>query len=132
VAVIMKQPSLTVLLVLVLVQATTSTFSTLKAQHRSLLAKLKTLIVSILFKLVASSLSIMADAGTWDEAMLMGAGEAGKGAAAAKENPLFWGVPGYMTKEECDAYVSVCDAIAGLVYGGDYQLMPMPICTLCI
>jgi hypothetical protein len=53
----------------------------------------------------------MADAGTWDEARLMGAGEVGKGASASKENPLFWGVPGYLTKEECDAYVSVCRAM---------------------
>lgn len=48
----------------------------------------------------------MADEGTWDEARLMGVGEEGKGAAAAKENPLYWGVPGYMTKVEAEAYVS--------------------------
>ena len=48
----------------------------------------------------------MADAGTWDEAKLMGIGEEGKGAEAAKADPLYWGVPGYLTKEEAEAYVS--------------------------
>jgi hypothetical protein len=78
---------------------------------------LKTLSVYFLLLVIASSflssLSIMADAGTWDEARLMGVGEEGKGAGAAKENPLFWGVPGYMTKEECNAYVSACHAMQG-------------------
>lgn len=47
----------------------------------------------------------MADEGiVWDEAKLMGTGEEGKGSDAAKETPLFWGVPGYMTKEEAEAY----------------------------
>lgn len=46
----------------------------------------------------------MADDGTWDEAKLMGVGAEGKGADVVKENPLMWGVPGYLTKEEADAY----------------------------
>ena len=49
----------------------------------------------------------MADAGTWDEAMLMGIGEEGKGAEAVTKDPMLWGVPGYMTKEEADAFVSL-------------------------
>ena len=48
----------------------------------------------------------MAEAGTWDEAMLMGTGEEGKGAEAVKSDPMLWGVPGYLTKEEADAFVS--------------------------
>ena len=48
----------------------------------------------------------MAEAGTWDEAMLMGVGEEGKGAEAVKSDPMLWGVPGYLTKEEADAFVS--------------------------
>jgi hypothetical protein len=67
----------------------------------------------------------MADAGTWDAARLMGVGEEGKGAGAAKENPLFWGVPGYMTKEECDAYVSVWHAIQGLM---DWVMLSSCLC----
>lgn len=51
----------------------------------------------------------MADEGVWDEARLMGVGEAGKGSDGAKANPLYWGVPGYMTKEEVDAYVSAAN-----------------------
>lgn len=50
----------------------------------------------------------MAEAGTWDEAMLMGVGEEGKGAEAVKSDPMLWGVPGYLTKEEADVFVSVC------------------------
>lgn len=46
----------------------------------------------------------MADEGVWDVDKLMGNGEEGKGAEAAKVNPLYWGVPGYMTKDEADAY----------------------------
>ena len=48
----------------------------------------------------------MADAGTWDEAKLMGVGEAGKGAEAVKTDPMLWGVPGYLTKEEATVFVS--------------------------
>jgi len=54
----------------------------------------------------------MADEGIWDVDKLMGIGEEGKGAEAAKANPLYWGVPGYMTKEEADAYVSYCKKLS--------------------
>lgn len=55
----------------------------------------------------------MADDGSWDEAKLMGTGEEGKGAAAAKENPLFWGVPGYLTKEETDVFFKFKEEVNG-------------------
>jgi hypothetical protein len=42
----------------------------------------------------------------WDEAKLLGKGIDGGGAEAAKANPLLWGVPGYLTQDECDVYVS--------------------------
>lgn len=48
----------------------------------------------------------MADEGTWDEARLMGKGIEGGGADAAKADPMLWGIPGYLTQEEADAYVS--------------------------
>ena len=48
----------------------------------------------------------MADEGTWDEAKLMGIGEEGKGAEMVKQDPMLWGVPGYLTKAEADAFVS--------------------------
>ena len=47
------------------------------------------------------------DDGPWDEAKLMGKGIEGQGAAVAKANPLMWGIPGYLTQEECDTYVSL-------------------------
>lgn len=46
------------------------------------------------------------DDGPWDEAKLMGKGETGKGAEAAKADPLLWGIPGYLTEEEAKVYVS--------------------------
>lgn len=72
----------------------------------------------------------MAEAGTWDEAMLMGVGEEGKGAEAVKSDPMLWGVPGYLTKEEADAFVSfygslkpaVLSAIVRLVIFANYDL----------
>ena len=48
----------------------------------------------------------MADEGTWDEAKLMGIGEEGKGAEMIKQDPMLWGVPGYLTKEEAQTFVS--------------------------
>jgi hypothetical protein len=48
----------------------------------------------------------MADEGTWDEAKLMGIGEEGKGADMVKKDPMLWGVPGYLTKEEAATFVS--------------------------
>jgi len=36
----------------------------------------------------------MADAGTWDEAKLMGIGDDSKGADKIKDDPMLWGVPG--------------------------------------
>ncbi|CAB9506622.1 Phosphatidylinositol/phosphatidylcholine transfer protein [Seminavis robusta] len=46
----------------------------------------------------------MADADTWDKAKLMGTGEEGKGADMVKDNPMLWGVPGYLTEEDADTY----------------------------
>lgn len=48
----------------------------------------------------------MAEEGTWDEAKLMGIGQEGKGADMIKTDPMLWGVPGYLTKEEADTFVS--------------------------
>ena len=42
----------------------------------------------------------------WDADKLMGVGVEGGGPDAVKENPMLWGLPGHLTKEECDTYVS--------------------------
>jgi len=55
----------------------------------------------------------MADAGTWDEAKLMGIGDDSKGADKIKDDPMLWGVPGHLTKEEAETYVSCCRIVNG-------------------
>lgn len=48
----------------------------------------------------------MGDDEVWDADKLMGKGIEGKGAEAVATDPMLWGMPGYLTQEECDNYVS--------------------------
>lgn len=54
----------------------------------------------------------MADEGTWDEAKLMGIGEEGKGADMVKKDPMLWGVPGYLTKQEAETFFKFKEEVA--------------------
>lgn len=54
----------------------------------------------------------MAEEGTWDEAKLMGIGQEGKGADMIKTDPMLWGVPGYLTKEEADTFFKFKEEVA--------------------